>query len=316
MAEDLPPIAGYSVFGEVGRGGMAVVYRAQQHHLDRPVVVKVLRNGASPDLRDRFRAEIEALGRLRHANIAQVYDAGEVGGRPYLAIEFFEGGSLAAKLRGGPLESRAAARIVEALARAAQHAHENGVVHRDLKPANVLFAADGTPKIADFGLARQSLAGLGTRTGDLLGTPSYMAPEQAAGRPHQSGPAGDIYSLGAVFYESLTGRPPFRGESLVETIEQVQLRPVTLPRQILPTIPADLEAICLKCLAKEPTARYITAGQLADDLRRFLDNKSVNAKPIGVVERLRRWCTRNRIAAGIIGLLTLYACLLTWKAAR
>jgi serine/threonine protein kinase len=311
MSEDLPPIAGYSVFGEIGRGGMAVIYRAQQHHLDRPVALKVLRRDASPDLRDRFRAETEALGRLRHANIAQVYNAGEVGSRPYLAIEFLDGGTLVDRLGRGPLSPTAAAAIVEALARAAQHAHENGVVHRDLKPANVLFAADGTPKIADFGLARQSVAGLGTRTGDLLGTPSYMAPEQAAGRSHQSGPAGDIYGLGAVLYESLTGRPPFRGESLVETIEQVQLQPVAPPRQIIPSVPADLEAICLKCLEKDPSARYVTAGQLADDLRRFLEGRPVGARPVGVVDRLRRWCFRNPLAATLLGVLLVYSLFLT-----
>jgi serine/threonine protein kinase len=316
MAEELPPIAGFSVFGEIGRGGMAVVYRAQQHHLDRPVAIKVLRKDAPPDLRERFRIEVEALGRLRHSNIAQAFAAGESGGRPYLAVEFLDGGNLADKLRRGPLPPTAAATLTEALARAAHYAHENGVVHRDLKPANIIFAADGTPKIADFGLARQSLAGLGTRTGDLLGTPSYMAPEQAAGRSHQSGPAGDVYSLGAVLYESLTGRPPFRGESLVETIEQVQSQPVTPPRQIVPNVPADLEAICLKCLAKQPAARYFTAGLLADDVRRFLDGRPVLARPARAIGRLSRWCGRNRVAASVISILLTCCLVLTWRVTR
>jgi eukaryotic-like serine/threonine-protein kinase len=317
MPDDLPVILGYTVFGEIGRGGMGVIYRAHQISLDRPVALKVLRKDANVDDRERFRSEAEAAARLRHPHIAQVYDAGTFDGRPYFAMEFLDGGTLARKLSAQPQLPIDAATLVEALARAAQHAHENGVVHRDLKPANVLLAADGSAKIADFGLARQTVSGLGTRTGDLLGTPSYMAPEQAAGRSHQSGPAGDIYSLGAVLYECLTGRPPFQGDSLVETLEQVQGQPVTAPRRIVSHLPADLEAICLKCLEKEPGMRYVTAGLLAEDLRQFLDRRPVLARPVGVIGRLEHWCRRNRTAAGVIVVLLLYSaiatCTIWWR---
>jgi serine/threonine-protein kinase len=312
-SDELPTIAGYTVFGEIGRGGMGVIYRGHQVSLDRPVALKVLRKDASTDMRERFRSEAEAAARLRHPHVAQVYDAGTCDGRPYFAMEFLDGGTLARKLGGRPQPPAEAATVVEALARAAQHAHENGVVHRDLKPSNVLLAANGTPKIADFGLARQTVSGLGTRTGDLLGTPSYMAPEQAAGRSHQSGPAGDIYSLGAVLYECLTGRPPFQGGSLIETLEQVQSQPVTPPRQLDPCVSADLEAICLKCLEKEPGKRYITAGQLADDLRRFLDGRPVSVRPVGALGRLGHWCRRNRVAAGAIAVLLLYSLIVTYR---
>jgi serine/threonine-protein kinase len=314
MPDDLPNIPGYTVFGEIGRGGMGIIFRAHQVSLDRPVALKVLRKDASADVRERFRSEAEAAARLRHPHIAQVYDAGTCDGRPYFAMEYLDGGTLARKLGGRPQTAAEAATIVEALARAAQHAHENGVVHRDLKPSNVLLAADCCPKIADFGLARQTVSGLGTRTGDLLGTPSYMAPEQAAGRSHQSGPVGDIYSLGAVLYECLTGRPPFQGGSLIETLELVQSQPVKPPRLIEPHLPADLEAICLKCLEKEPGKRYITAGQLADDLRRFLDGQPVQARPAGIVGQMIRWCARNRMAAAVIGVLLLYSLIATWRA--
>jgi serine/threonine protein kinase len=312
MPEDLPAIPGYTVFAELGRGHMGVIYRASQVSLNRPVALKVLRKEAGADMRERFEAEAEALGRLRHPHIAQVYDADTWGGRPYFALEYLDGGTLEDRIADGPRSSAEAATLVEALARAMQHAHRNGVVHRDLKPANVLFSADGTPKIADFGLARQSAGGLGTQTGDLLGTPSYMAPEQAAGRSHRAGPAGDIYGLGAVLYECLTGRPPFRGATLVDTLELVQSKPVTPPRLVVAGIPPDLEAICLKCLEKEPAKRYATAGQLADDLRLFLDGRPVMARPAGAFDKFRRWCRRNRLAAGVIGVLLLYALIITY----
>ncbi len=314
MPDELPNIPGYTVFGEIGRGGMGVIYRAHQVSLDRPVALKVLRKDASSDVLDRFRSEAEAAARLRHPHIAQVYDAGSCDGRPYFAMEYLDGGTLARKLGGRPQSPADAATIVEALARAAQHAHENGVVHRDLKPANVLLAADSRPKIADFGLARQTVSGLGTRTGDLLGTPSYMAPEQAAGRSHQSGPAGDIYSLGAVLYECLTGRPPFQGGSFIETLEQVQSQPVQPPGLIVPGLPADLEAICLKCLEKQPSQRYMTAGLLADDLHRFLDGRPVTARPVGVLGQIVHWYSRNRLIAVLIAGLLLYSLIVTWRA--
>jgi serine/threonine protein kinase len=314
MPEDLPAIPGYSLFGEIGRGGMGVIYRAQQLSLNRPVALKVLRKDAVKETRVRFEAEVEAIGRLRHPNIAQAYDAGTFAGRPFLAMEYLDGGTLARKLIGRPLPPTDAATVIAALAKAAQHAHENGVVHRDLKPVNVLLTNDGIPKIADFGLARQSVSGLGTRTGDLLGTPSYMAPEQAAGRSHELGPAGDIYSLGAVLYECLTGRPPFKGASLVDTLEQVQAQAVTPPRLIEPATPADLEAICLKCLEKEPVKRYVTAGQLADDLERFLAGRPVMLRRVGLLARSGRWCQHNPAAAVAIVILLAYSLAVTiWR---
>jgi serine/threonine protein kinase len=226
-------------------------------------------------------------------------------------MEFLEGGTLARKLGHKPQAPRDAATIVEALARAVQHSHAHGVVHRDLKPANILLAADGTPKVVDFGLARQSEAGMGTRTGDLIGTPSYMAPEQAAGRSHRSGPAGDVYALGAILYECLTGRPPFKGSSVVETLEQVLSQPVTPPRQVEPTVPPDLEAVCLKCLSKEPANRYAAAGDLADDLRRYLDGRPVLARPVGRMGQVAAWCRRNRGAAIAIAALAVYSIVVT-----
>ncbi|HEY1376595.1 MAG TPA: serine/threonine-protein kinase, partial [Gemmataceae bacterium] len=284
MPDDLPAIPGYTVLGPLARG-MTAVYKAHQVSLDRPVVLKVLVANVGPEVRERFRAEAAAAARLRHPHVAQVYDAGTHDGRPYFAMEYLDGGTLAQKIAGVPQPPAEAAAVVEALARAMQHAHEAGVVHRDLKPANVLLAADGTPKVADFGLARQE-GGQGTRTGDLIGTPSYMAPEQAAGRAHHSGPATDVYALGAILYECLTGRPPFRGATLVETLEQVQTQPVTLPRAVVPAVPAELEAVCLKCLSKTPADRYPSAGELAADLRRFLDGRPVLGGRVG---RVRQW---------------------------
>ncbi len=306
MPDDLPAIPGYTVLGPIARGTTAV-YKAHQVSLDRPVVLKVLVANVGPEARERFRAEAAAAARLRHPHVAQVYDAGTCDGKPYFAMEYLDGGTLAQKIAGQPQPPAEAAAVVEALARAMQHAHEAGVVHRDLKPANVLLAADGTPKVADFGLARQE-GGLGTRTGDLVGTPSYMAPEQAAGRAHQSGPATDVYALGAILYECLTGRPPFRGATLVETLEQVQTQPVTPPRTVVPTVPADLEAVCLKCLSKAPADRYPTAGELADDLRRFLAGRPVLGRRVG---RVRQWCRRNPAAAWVIGVLAAYAAAVT-----
>jgi serine/threonine-protein kinase len=311
-AAELPSIPGYTVFSELGRGGTGVVYRAHQVSLDRPVALKVLRAGLSGrDVTERFRAEAEAAARLRHTHIVQVYDAGTWEGRPYFSMELVGGGTLATRLAHRPLPPNDAARLVEALARAVQHAHEHGVVHRDLKPANVLLAADATPKIADFGLARHSEAGQGTRTGDLIGTPAYMAPEQAAGRSHRSGPAGDVYGLGAVLYECLTGRPPFQGSTVFDTLEQVQKKPAVPPRRLAPAVPRDLEAVCLKCLDKDPTLRYRSAGELADDLRRFLARRSTRATSGGMWQRARWWCRAQPVAAAVIGLLALYAAAVT-----
>jgi formylglycine-generating enzyme required for sulfatase activity len=247
----------------------------------------------------RFRLEAEAVARLQHPNIVQVFEVGEAGGHPYCALEFVEGGSLADKLAGKPLPVREAARLVEALAQAVQLAHSRNVVHRDLKPANVLLAADGTPKITDFGLARQLDSDSGqTQAGAVMGTPSYMAPEQASGRSHHAGPAADVYALGAILYECLSGRPPFKGKTVVETLDQVRTQEPAPPSRWRAGVPLDLETICLKCLRKEPEKRYASAAELADDLVRYQRGEPIQARPAGRCERGVKWVKRNPVVAG------------------
>jgi serine/threonine-protein kinase len=298
-------LVGYDLLGELGRGGMGVVYRARQRGLGRLVALKMIRAAGLVDGEPllRFRAEAEAVARLRHPNIVQIYEIGELAGRPYFSLELAEGGSLDAKLAGTPQPARQAAALVEPLARAVHHAHEHGIVHRDLKPSNVLLTADGVPKLTDFGLAR-SLAEPGaaarTHSGAVVGTPSYMAPEQAEGRPRATGPASDVYALGAILYEALTGRPPFRGPTVLDTLEQVRSQEPVPPRHLQPGVPRDLETITLKCLQKDPGRRYASAAALADDLRRFLEDRPIVARPVGVVGRGWRWCRRNRAVAGLL----------------
>jgi serine/threonine protein kinase len=303
-----PAVPGYEVLGELGRGGMGVVYEARQTALGRTVALKMVLNGAhtGPKEQARFRAEAAVIARLQHPNIVQIYDVGEAAGRPYFALEFVAGGSLAQHLRGTPQPARPAAQMVETLARAVHAAHVNGVVHRDLKPANILLSGD-VPKITDFGLAK-CVAGDGKRsahhsptvTGELLGTPSYMAPEQAAGRSKEIGPAVDVYALGAILYELLTGRPPFKGETPLETVLQVlhnDLVPVT---SLQPNVPRDLETICLKCLRKDPRQRYASALELAEDLQHFLRDEPIRARPARTVEKLWRWVRRHPVPAGLL----------------
>ena len=275
-----PTVAGYEILGELGRGGMGVVYKARCLALKRVVALKMILWGAYAGDADlaRLRGEAEALARLQHANIIQIYEIGEEGGRPFLALEYLEGGSLAAKLGGAPVEAREAARLVETLARAVHAAHEKGVIHRDLKPANVLLAADGTPKVVDFGLAHRPDSLL-TTTGAVMGTPCYMAPEQARGLTDQIGPATDIYALGALLYDLLTGRPPFRAATAEMTIQQVVREEPAPPRGLQPQTPHDLETICLKCLHKSPARRYATAKALAEDLGRFLAGRPILRGP-------------------------------------
>jgi tetratricopeptide (TPR) repeat protein len=310
---ETPSVEGYEVLGELGRGGNGVVYQARRTGLKRLTALKVLRGGPAADPREaaRLRGEALALARIGHPNIIQIYEVGETGGRPYLALEFASGGSLEARLRGAPQPARAAAALLETLARAVHAAHRAGVVHRDLKPGNVLFAGDGTPKIADFGLAKRLNADDGqTRADDILGTPSYMAPEQARGRNAAVGPAADVYALGAILYELLTGRPPFQGETVWDTLEQVTGRDPTPPRQLAPKAPRDLETICLKCLHKDPTRRYGGADELADDLARFLARRPVLARPTPAWERAWKWVRRRpATAAGVAVALTLTAAL-------
>jgi WD40 repeat protein len=292
----------YEVLGELGRGGMGVVYKAVQIKLKRLVALKMVLAGAhaGEGALARFRREAEAVARLRHPNIVQIYEIGEEQGRPYFSLEYLEGGSLAGKLKGTPVSARDAAHLVETLARAVHYAHQQGIVHRDLKPANVLLTADGTPKVADFGLAKQADSTDGqTQDGAVLGTPSYMSPEQAGGKSKDIGPAADTYALGAMLYELLTGRPPFRGATAMDTVIQVVADDPVPPTRLQPRVPQDLETVCLKCLEKAPNKRYASASELADDLRRYLDGEPIHARPAGVMERVVKWVWRNPTVAAL-----------------
>ncbi len=299
----LPEVPGYEVEGELGRGGMGVVYRAWHLRLNRPVALKMLLAGAyaRPAERERFLREAQAVAALHHPNIVPVYDAGEVDGRPYFTMELIEGGSLVQQIQGVPQPVRQAAALAATLADAVHAAHQSGIVHRDLKPANILLTGDGTPKVADFGLARR-LEGDGglTLSGAPMGTPSYMAPEQARGEKRAIGPATDVYALGAILYEMLTGRPPFRAESATATLQQVVADEPVPPARLNPQAPRDLETICLKCLHKEPHRRYISAQALADDLRRFRRGEPITARPLGRLERVARWARRRPAAAVLL----------------
>jgi serine/threonine protein kinase/photosystem II stability/assembly factor-like uncharacterized protein len=282
FSEPLPKLPGYEIVGEVGRGGMGVVYKARQVRLKRLVAIKMIipdRVAGSQELA-RFQGEAEAVARLQHPNVVHIYQIGRKAHRTYIVLEFVGGGSLAHKLRGTPQPPREAAELVETLAHAVEHAHKHGIVHRDLKPANILLTPEGLPKITDFGLAKQLDAGPGqTASGAIMGTPSYMAPEQAAGRTHQIGPPADTYALGAILYELLTGRPPFRGETALETLQRVVAEPPQPPGRLRPGVPPELEAICLKCLKKDPAARYASAEAVAEALRRFLTSDSTQNRP-------------------------------------
>ncbi len=294
-------VPGYEVLGVLGRGGMGVVYKARHVRLKRLVALKMVLAGghAGPDDLARFRTEAEAIARLQHPNIVQVFEVGDQGGLPFLALEFCGGGSLATKLAGTPLPPAAAATLVETLARAMQAAHEKGVIHRDLKPANVLLAEDGTPKVTDFGLAKKLDEAGQTMPGVVMGTPSYMAPEQAEGQK-DVGPLADVYALGALLYECLTGRPPFRAATRLDTIVQVMSAEPVSPRELNAEVPRDLNTICLKCLNKPPAQRYASAAELADDLRRFLANEPIRARPATAWDRVTKWRRRNpRVALAL-----------------
>jgi serine/threonine-protein kinase len=270
----------YELLELIGRGGMGIVYKARQPRLNRLVALKMIQAGphAGPEQEARFLSEARAVARLQHPNIVQIHDMGEHDGLPYFSLEFVEGGNLAERLKGLPFPDEAAAELVEKLAGAVQAAHERGIIHRDLKPANVLLAGGRDtplgqcePKITDFGLARfLDAEGGQTADGTVMGTPSYMAPEQAGGRSREAGPLTDVYALGAVLYELLTARPPFQGATLAETLLLVQQEPPDRPRLHNPSVSRSLQAICLRCLAKNPHDRYPSAQALADDLGRFL----------------------------------------------
>ena len=303
---DAPPvIEGYEIESLLGRGGMGVVYRARQTALGRRVAIKMVLSEQAPlEERERFAIEAEAVARLQHPNIVQIYEIGAVGGRPFFTLEYIDGGTLEQHSGGKPMPWREAVRLLEMLARAVHVAHRQGIVHRDLKPSNVLLTKDGTPKITDFGIAKRMDAAKQTQTGKILGTPSYMSPEQAMGGK-QVGPSTDIYALGAILYDMLTGRPPFEGESTLETMVQtVQSEPVS-PRALQPKLPRDLEVVTLRCLEKSPDRRYVTALDLADDLERLLRNEPVHARPISLPERSWRWARRNPAAATFLSVSAL-----------
>lgn len=293
---DFPKIKGYEILSELGRGGMGVVYLAHQEGLDRFVALKMIISGgqAGSDELTRFRTEAAAISRLQHPNLVQIYEVGEQDGRPFFSLEFVDGGNLDDRYNGKPQPPRDAAKMIETLARAMHAVHLKGIVHRDLKPANVMLMADGTPKISDFGLAKRMDSGIGnTQTGAIMGTPSYMAPEQAAGKSREVGPHTDVYALGSMLYEFLSGRPPFMADTAWDTIVQVVSQEPLPPSKLAPKLPRDLDTICLKSLEKNPKKRYATAEELADDLARFLRNEPIHARPIGIHERFVKWVKRR-----------------------
>jgi serine/threonine protein kinase len=319
-SELLPPapptvrIPGYELIGELGRGGMGVVYLAEQTSLKRRVALKMILSGghASAADRQRFRAEAEAIARLRHPQIVQVYEIGEADGQLYFSMEYVDGGSLSRRADCTPVE---AARLVETLARAVHHAHQAGVVHRDLKPANVLLTDDGQPKITDFGIAKRTGGVTGmTQSGVILGTPGYMAPEQASGKTKTVGPAADVYALGAILYYLLTNRPPFQADSPFDTLLQVANDNPLSPRSLCPAVPRDLELICLKCLEKDSAHRYPSAEELVGDLRRFLAGEPVTAVIDGFTGS--GWATRRGRPWLWLGLHLLFLPSMLWLAWR
>jgi serine/threonine protein kinase len=335
-----PNIPGYEIYDRLGTGGSADVYRAFHHQLRRVVALKVGRERASPEQRDRFRREAEALAKLRHPGVVQIYETGQVDGSLFMAIEYESGGSLAQFLQGTPQPPIDAARFLASAAAAIHAAHKEGLVHRDIKPANILLAgvesaatgpvdqseANGEqatkpmaaiansypiPKLTDFGLVKQVAEESGlTESRDVLGTPSYMAPEQVSGSKAPIGPATDVYALGAVLYEMLTGRPPFRAATAIDTVVQVRFDEPVPPSRLTPSVPRDLETVCLKCLEKEPSRRYATAAELAEDLTRFAEGRPVKARPIRWPIRIWRWTRRNpRVAALSTAVFSLLAIL-------
>lgn len=316
-------IGNYDLLTELGRGGMGVVYKAQDRRLGRLVALKVILAGghAGSTERKRFQFEVEASARLQHANIVQVYEVGEDGGRPYMSMEFCPGGSLEDQIRDQPQPPREAAQLVATLADALHEAHQQGIVHRDVKPANVLLAANGAPKLADFGLAKSlnDEDGL-TQTGAIMGSLGYMAPEQAVGRTRDATAVTDVYSLGALLYKLLTGRPPFQGSSQLETINSIVMADPVSIQVLQRRVPQDLVTICHKCLEKSPARRYATAAALAEDLRRYLADEPIRARPLAPIERAWRWARRHPgptlvLLSGVVMLLLVAACL-AWSSYR
>jgi serine/threonine-protein kinase len=297
-------VPGYEILGVLGRGGMSVVYKARQTSLDRLVALKMILAGvhAGPEELARFRTEAEAVARLQHPNIVQIYEVGTCEGRPFMALEMVDG-SLVKHLARTPMPARQAAQWLETLARAVHFAHERGIVHRDLKPANILMSRDGVLKITDFGIAKVLADRTGRRTlsGAIIGTPCYMAPEQAAGKSRQIGPATDVHGLGAILYELLTGWPPFRGSTVQATLDQVRHQEPPPPSRVRRKLPRDLETICLTCLHKDPGRRYASAAALANELKAFLAGEPIRSRRPGVRERLLRWVWRRPVEALLLG---------------
>jgi serine/threonine protein kinase len=315
-------IPGYDLLEVLGQGGMGIVYKARQVGLNRLVALKMILAGphARPEQLARFRTEAEAVAQLRHPHIVQIYEVGDCAGQPYFSMELVDGDNLAQRLSQTLLPPRQAAQLVEQLADAIDTAHRAGIVHRDLKPANILLSFsreppasaesalaggsrlnEGVPKITDFGLAKQLKDEKGqTQTGAIMGTPSYLSPEQAEGKTREIGPATDIYALGAILYEMLTGRPPFQGESTLDILEQVRMHDPVPPSRLQRKVPRDLETICLKCLAKQPGKRYASAANLADDLRRFLAGQPILARPAPPWERGIKWAKRKPALAALL----------------
>jgi WD40 repeat protein/Tfp pilus assembly protein PilF len=332
-------LPGYELLEGLGRGAMGIVYKARQVALNRLVAIKMILTGAHASEQEihRFRSEAETIARLRHPHIVQIHEVGEIGDRLFCVLELAEGGTLAQHLAGVPLPPREAASLIEKLAGAVQAAHDANIIHRDLKPQNVLLASRGresptgreagdesprlaVPKITDFGLAKRLDEKSGqTQSGAIMGTPSYMAPEQASGLTHAIGPAADIYALGAILYECLTGRPPFRAANMLDTLEQVRSQEPVSPSRLQPTVPRDLETICLKCLEKEPARRYLTARELAGDLHRFENGEPIRARAVSSWERAWKWARRRPVlaalaatlAVAVVGLMALFIVVLS-----
>jgi serine/threonine protein kinase len=301
-------VPGYEILAEIGRGGMGVVYKARHIRLDRLVALKMILAGAhaSDDQVARFHIEARAVAQIQHPGIVQIYEDGDLDGLPYFSLEFVPGGSLSQFINDKPQAPNVAATMVMALCRAVAEAHARGIIHRDLKPANVLLTPDHQPKITDFGLAKQMEGdSQQTRSGAIMGTPSYMAPEQAWGQTREIGPLSDQYALGAILYEMLVGHPPFRGATPLETLELVRNQEPVPPTRLQPNTPTDLETICLKALQKDPARRFPDVGTMAEALRRFLEGEPIVARPVGTPERLWRWCKRNPRVAGLAAAVVL-----------
>jgi hypothetical protein len=296
----------YALIREIARGGMGIVYEARQQRLNRPVAIKMILAGAHASEADvlRFRNEAEAVANLDHPHIVPIYEVGEHQGYSYFAMKLIEGGSLAEHLTDYKTNPRSSARLLSTVARAIHHAHQRGVLHRDLKPSNILLDAHGEPHVTDFGLAKRVEGDSElTHSGAVLGSPPYMAAEQATGKRGAVTTATDVYGLGAILYALLTGRPPFQADSAQETIDLVKTSEPDPPSAINPKVDRDLQTICLKCLDKDPTRRYGTAHELAEDLERWLAGEPIAARPVSRAERSWRWCRRNPVVAGLSGLV-------------